>query len=52
MVEAVTDHHNDKGHTKAPDVPTAQIHVTDVESKPDPIAVDSNPEVVRAPDST
>jgi hypothetical protein len=44
MVTAVTDMDASKGHTKAPHVPVAQIHVTDVESKPDPIIVDPNSE--------
>lgn len=52
MIEAVTDMDASKGHTKAPHIPVNQIHVTDVESKPDPIAVDPDHESTEAPDST
>ena len=36
MVEAVTDHQTTNGTTKAPAVPVAEVHVTDVESRSDP----------------
>jgi hypothetical protein len=51
MVTAVNDKHNETGHTKDPHVPVPHAHVHDVESKPDPIATDTNPETVKSPDS-
>ena len=52
MIEAVSDDHKKNGHTKAPKVPLPSVHVTDVESKPDPNHIDTNPEVVDEPDTT
>lgn len=52
MITAVNDMHDKEGHTKAPNVPVAQIHVEDVESKPDPIIVDPDHESQEAPDTT
>lgn len=52
MIKAVSDHAAEKGHTKAPAIPVPQIHVTDVESKPDPIAIDADHERTDAPDTT
>lgn len=52
MIEAVTDHNLEKGHTKSPNVPVPTVHVTDVESKPDPIAIDADHESTEAPDNT
>lgn len=52
MIEAVTDHNAETGHTKAPHIPVPLVHVTDVESKPDPIIVDADHESTEAPDST
>ena len=48
MVEAVTDNHTAAGTTKAPAVPVAEVHVTDVESKSDPVHDNSAQEVVPA----
>jgi hypothetical protein len=52
MIEAITDMDASKGHTKAPHTPVPQIHVTDVESKPDPIVIDPDHEQTDAPDTT
>jgi hypothetical protein len=52
MIEAVTDMDAKQGHTKAPHIPVNQIHVTDVESKPDPIVVDPDHESTEAPDTS
>ena len=52
MIEAITDNDAIKGHTKSPGIPIPQVHVTDVESKPDPIVVDPDHETDEAPDTT
>ena len=52
MIEAVSDKDKEQGHTKAPNLPVTQIHVTDVESKPDPIATDADHETIENADST
>lgn len=52
LIGAVHDEHKEKGSTKAPVTPIPVVHVTDVESKPDPIVVDHDPEVQEAPDET
>lgn len=52
MIEAVTDRNAETGHTKAPNVPVPLVHVTDVESKPDPILIDPDHETTEAPDVT
>ena len=52
MINSVTDAHKQTGHTKAPKVPVPNVHVTDVESKPDPNHVDTNPETIDEPDTT
>jgi len=49
LIKGVEDSHKANGYTKAPKVPLPSVHVTDVESKPDPNHIDTNPDVIESP---